>query len=132
MASKICYCGRALAFKDCCEPYLKDEKSPIGPEELMRSRYVAFVLKNIDYLLNTNDPQTRHDFDLKANKEWAEGVEFQGLEVLRQESSGNKGIVEFKATYRDLVSEEIHTHHEISKFRKQAGIWYFREGKIVK
>lgn len=129
--SKTCPCGQATAYEFCCEPFLQKEKAPPDPEALMRSRYVAFKLKKIDYLLDTNDPQTRQDFDLKANKEWAEGVEFLSLEVLRQESNGTKGLVEFKATYRDLQTGENQIHHEISKFRKQAGVWYFRDGRMV-
>jgi SEC-C motif-containing protein len=126
-----CYCGSSLSFEQCCQPYLNKESGAGSPETLMRSRYTAFVLKNMDYLIETQDPQTRQDFDIKLNREWAESVVFQKLEILRSEESGTKGLVEFKATFEDLKTKQTTVHHEISKFRKQAGVWYFREGKVI-
>lgn len=96
----------------------------------MRSRYTAFCLKNMDYVLETTDPQTRLDFDPAANKEWAQNSEFTGLEVLTSKAEGNKGMVEFRAHFH-TKGEEPQIHHEISKFRKQGGIWYFRDGKTI-
>ena len=96
----------------------------------MRSRYSAFIVKEYDYLEETLDPQTFFDFDNEANRAWAESVELFKLEILRAEESGNKAVVEFKAHFRQDGAE--HIHHEISKFRKQAGVWYFREGKVYR
>ena len=96
----------------------------------MRSRYSAFFAKNMEYILATTDPQTVLDFDMPATLEWAESAEFTGLEILRIQGEGNKGLVEFKATYR-INGGLPQIHHEIAKFRKQAGRWYFREGKVT-
>jgi SEC-C motif-containing protein len=95
----------------------------------MRSRYSAFAVKNMDYLLETHDPQTRDQFDRNANAEWAENSRFTELEILRTEEQGNKGLVEFRVTYEDLKNHKTINHHEISKFRKQNNVWFFREGK---
>lgn len=84
----------------------------------------------MNYILVTTDPQTRN-FDMRANKEWSEKSRFENLEIMNQSEQGNKAIVEFKATYRIETAEEPLIHHEISKFRKQAGIWYYRDGKIL-
>lgn len=94
----------------------------------MRSRYSAFVKNNMEYLQETTDPQTLLDIDEEANKEWAEVAKFQKLEILNSEEKGTKGIVEFKAYY--AVDGEDFIHHEISTFRKQAGRWYFKSGKV--
>jgi len=96
----------------------------------MRSRYCAFIKGEYEYLEETLDPQTAFDFDNEGNRAWGESVELFKLEILRAEESGNKAIVEFKAYFRKDGSE--HIHHELSKFRKQAGIWYFREGKVTR
>lgn len=96
----------------------------------MRSRYTAFTLRNMDYVQATTDPQTRMTFDLPTTREWAENSEFFKLEVLRSSAEGNKGMVEFRAHFRmNDGTEKI--HHELSKFRKQAGLWYFRDGKVL-
>lgn len=127
--SEICPCGSAKQFLDCCQPLL-DGGLASGPEALMRSRFTAFAQKNMDYIRVTTDPQTVLSFDMDGTRAWAESAEFFKLEVLRAAEQGNKGLVEFKAHFRagDAAPE---VHHEISKFRKQAGRWYFREGKVL-
>jgi SEC-C motif-containing protein len=125
-----CPCQSNQEFKDCCEPLLSGEREATTPEELMRSRYSAFTTKNIDYIAETTDPQTRTNFDMKANEDWANAAHFIKLEILKSSAEGNKGLVEFKATFQ-VGDEDPQVHHEISKFRKQGGVWYFREGKIL-
>lgn len=128
-----CSCGRERPFSQCCQPLLEGERSAEDPESLMRSRYSAFVHKNIEYLYETLDPQARSDFDREATVRWANNSEFIGLEILTASHEGNKGVVEFKAKFKPLGSQDAgkeQTHHEISKFRKQGGIWYFRDGKV--
>jgi len=124
-----CPCGSLKKQADCCDPFIEGEKEAGSPEELMRSRYTAFVIGNMDYIFETTDPQTRTQFDMKANKDWAESSKFLHLEILKSSEDGNKGLVEFKATFK-VGDQEPQIHHEVSKFRKQAGVWYFREGKI--
>lgn len=126
--SASCYCLSSKSYADCCQPYLEGEIAPT-PEALMRSRYTAYCLKNFEYLQETTDPQA--DVNHLANQEWALSVEFLKLEILRAEIDKNKGTVEFKATFKEIGKEEIHVHHELSKFRKQGGVWYFRDGRII-
>jgi len=125
-----CPCGSEKTYEACCGVYHHGEETPTTAESLMRSRYSAFIVKEYDYLEETLDPQTFFDFDNEANRAWAESVELFKLEILRAEESGNKAVVEFKAHFRQDGAE--HIHHEISKFRKQAGVWYFREGKVYR
>ncbi len=74
--------------------------------------------------MQTIDPQKKVDFANKENKAWMEQSEFIGLEVLSSSMDGNKGHVEFKASFVEDGKTEV--HHEKSKFRKLAGIWYYR------
>lgn len=124
-----CPCNPQKDYKSCCEPFISGQKTPATPEELMRSRYSAFALKQMKYVEDTTDPQTKVGFDMKANEEWAQAAQFQNLEVLQSSQDGNKGMVEFKATFQ-IGDQEPQVHHEVSKFRKQAGVWYFRDGKV--
>lgn len=124
-----CPCGTGKTYVECCQPYHDGEADAPTPEALMRSRYAAYALKLIDYLEDTLDPQTSEDFDREATRKWAEESTFEKLEVLGASEEGNKGFVEFKAHF--VVGAERHCHHEKSRFRKQAGRWYFREGRIL-
>ena len=100
----------------------------------MRSRYVAYATKNAAYIIDTTDPQRRHEVSREAVEAWMNEAEFLGLEILKQFDEGNKGLVEFIATYREAGPADVERperrHHEVSRFRKQAGRWYFRQGKV--
>jgi SEC-C motif-containing protein len=124
-----CFCCSNQSFAECCEPLLKGEKEAATPEALMRSRYSAFCTKNLDYVVETTDPQARHDMDKESTRAWMNDAQFSKLEVLASLSEGNKGSVEFKAYYR--MNDQDHIHHEFSKFRKQSGVWYFRDGRVI-
>lgn len=124
----LCPCDSETDYDSCCGLYHSGDETAPTAEKLMRSRYCAFIKKEYDYLEETLDPQTMMDFDNEGNRKWAESVTLVKLEILRAEENGNKAIVEFKAHYHENQTEQI--HHEISKFRKQAGVWYFREGKV--
>lgn len=123
-----CPCGSEASYSACCALYHSGEQQAPSAEKLMRSRYSAFVKKEYDYLEETLDPQTSQDFDHEANREWASKVRLTKLEILQSQENGNKAVVEFKAYFLEGDKELI--HHETSKFRKQGGVWYFREGKV--
>lgn len=129
-SSATCPCGTQNSYEECCGLFHAGEADAPTAEKLMRSRYCAFVKKEYDYLESTLDPQTSLDFDHEGNRAWADRMDLFKLEILRAEENGNKAIIEFKAHYREGGAELV--HHEISKFRKQAGVWYFREGKVFK
>ena len=114
-----CHCGSALNFDVCCEPILKGKSYPESAEKLMRSRYSAYVLADIDYLKNTLAPESRSDFDPATTKQWAQQAKWKGLKILSTElgqADDKKGTVEFIATYEQ--DGEGLDHHEVSKFRK--------------
>lgn len=123
-----CPCGSEKNYKDCCGVYHSGKALAPSAEALMRSRYCAFAKNEMQYLRDTTDPQTLESIDDEANKEWAERAKFIKLEIVNAEEKGTKGTVEFKAHYS--VDGEDYVHHEVSTFRKQAGQWFFKSGKI--
>ena len=123
-----CPCGSEKNYSQCCGQYHSGKSLPPTAETLMRARYCAFVKNEMDFLRDTTDPQSLTKIDDEANKQWAEVATFQNLEIISAEDSGNKGLVEFKAHYQ--VNGEDYIHHEVSTFRKQAGEWFFKSGKI--
>lgn len=88
----------------------------------MRSRYSAYVVGVIDYLLATWHPSTSPgDLELQL-------VKWLGLEVLHAESSGDAGLVEFVARCR--VNGRAQRLHESSRFIRQDGRWYYIDGQM--
>ncbi|MCD4676693.1 MAG: hypothetical protein K8S18_11970, partial [Desulfobacula sp.] len=47
-----CYCGSQKFYEECCFPFISGSLIPKNPEQLMRSRYSAFCIKNIEYLIS--------------------------------------------------------------------------------
>lgn len=129
-----CYCCSGINFADCCQPFLDGKSKPPTAETLMRSRYSAYVLKDVDYLLHTTHPSTRKCHDRESIKNWAEQTSWQKLEIISTadgNSKDKKGAVEFKAHYLDAGSEP-HIHHEYSRFLRELGKWFFVDGKVYK
>ena len=88
----------------------------------MRSRYAAYVLGLLDYLLATWHPSTAPgDLELPPLK-WL------GLEVRTSEASGDAGVVEFVARYRVGGGSAVRLH-ERSRFVRIDGRWLYVDGK---
>ncbi len=89
----------------------------------MRSRYSAYVVGRIDYLLATWHGSTAPgELDLSP-------VKWIGLEVLRAEEAGDAGIVEFVARCR--VNGRAQRMHETSRFVRQDARWYYIDGQVM-
>jgi SEC-C motif-containing protein len=98
----------------------------------MRSRYTAYVLGEIDYILGSLHPDHREDVDRKATEAWSKSAEWKGLEVVSTEGGGeadDKGQVEFIARFVLKGTEQV--HHERAEFERYAGKWYFVDGETV-
>lgn len=124
-----CPCGTDKEFSQCCEPFITGKALPQTAEELMRSRYTAYTIQNIDYIKQTLAPESQEDFDLQASKDWAQNAKWMGLKILKTKkgtSEDKTGTVEFVATYND--GKDTLEHHEVSEFRKNKGRWFFVDG----
>ena len=124
-----CSCGSGRPFEGCCGPYLSGEKLPESAEALMRSRYSAYVRQQIPYLGDTLHPDHRDDYDEAATRRWAQSADWTGLEVRSSAPGGDadEELVEFIASYR--VDAVPHRHHEIGRFRRSQGRWYYVDGQ---
>jgi SEC-C motif domain protein len=119
-----CYCGSSLSFKNCCEPYLKNQQKAPTAVALMRSRYSAFATGAADYLVATTHLSQRK-FHKKADiLEWSKSNHWIKLEVL----ATTETTVTFKAYYLDSeLKAQIHSEH--STFVFENGNWYYVDGE---
>ena len=127
-----CPCGSGAPLNACCKPLLDGTTKAPTAEALMRSRYTAYTLQDIDYLASTLDPDELRDFDRATTEEWARDSTWMGLEIVKTSAgSGNDkdGTVEFKARYERAGA--MHEHHEVSRFRNMGGRWLYSGGKDV-
>lgn len=103
---------------------------PATAEELMRSRFAAFVRADASWLRRTWHPSTRPDadaLDLTDNPAW------RGLQIVDTVAGGpgdDTGIVEFRATYR-APGGGVGVLHERSRFVREGGRWFYVDGDVI-
>ncbi|WP_316861330.1 YchJ family metal-binding protein [uncultured Cohaesibacter sp.] len=126
MSHDSCPCGSGQSFESCCGRFLSGKAMPERAEQLMRSRYSAYVKLDIGYLRETLWPKYRQNFDLYGTTKWATESRWTGLSILaleKGESQDRQGTVLFEARYLSLG--ELRTHRELSLFKKKSGRWYY-------
>ena len=124
MKQRRCPCGTGLAYAECCGR-LHDGTATAGTaEQLMRSRYSAFVVGDAGYLQRTWHSSTRpRRLDLDDAVRWT------GLEVLVTTGGSllaAEGTVEFRASY--LREGRPGAQHETSRFVREDGQWRYLDG----
>lgn len=118
-----CPCGSSAVFGSCCAPFHRGAAAD-SPEQLMRSRYSAFVVGNARYLSETWHPRTRpDDLTLDPDQEW------EGLEVLASSHDGaDAGTVVFRARWRHGRAHGL--LRETSRFVRARERWYYLDGDV--
>ena len=121
-----CPCGSKKSVDVCCQKFISGNALPDTPEELMRSRYTAYTLCDINYIEKTMLAPANNQFDAEATKQWSQQVNWLKLEVLNSSIQEDKGTVEFCAHF--MFENKKHLMHEISEFIKKDGKWYYVNG----
>lgn len=121
-----CMCLSGEQYGDCCGRFHSGAAEASTAEQLMRSRYCAFVLLDAAYLLRTWHSSTAPAaLDLDPELQW------RRLDIMATSGGGpmeNRGTVEFKAWFRH--GSERGTHHELSRFVREDRRWFYVDGDI--
>lgn len=130
--AKDCPCGSGLSFAECCRRYIAGEAKAPTAEALMRSRYSAYVVGNIGYLVKTTLPKMRTGNLRAGYQSTHDTIQWIGLNVLECRLGGEKdkvGKVLFRAFY--IQGGESSVHEELSRFRRSGGDWYYIDGQVL-
>ena len=119
-----CPCGSSEAYARCCGRFHAGEL-PESAEQLMRSRFSAFRMGQMDYIRETWHPATRpNDLDADASVVWST------LVVHAHTQQGDAATVEFEARFLQLGERQSWcVLTEASQFSREQGRWYYVEGK---
>ncbi len=120
-----CPCG-AAAFAECCAPLLAGRAQAQTAEALMRSRFTAYALGELGYLMETWHPE--HCPGAEAIEEGL-GLTWTRLDIRATLDGGeqdNQGEVEFIAHFK--VNGRAAQLHERSRFERRDGQWCYRDG----
>lgn len=132
VAALACPCDSGESYADCCQPLHRQKVRAQTAEHLMRSRYTAYALKLIDYLVETTHPSQRTQKLRQAITDWAAQADFGRLEIIatwQGRASDNIGKVEFIAHYRQQ-GKELRLH-ERSRFKRYRREWTYLDGEIA-
>jgi SEC-C motif-containing protein len=122
--ARRCPCGTGLPLAECCGRLHEGAAAAATAEQLMRSRYSAFALADVGYLLATWHPRTR-----PATLELDPDVRWTGLDVLATTGGSpleREGTVEFRAHH--AVAGRTGAQHERSRFVREHGRWLYLDG----
>lgn len=125
IATDPCPCGSGEPFGSCCQAIHHGEL-PETAEQLMRSRYSAYAVGNMDYIWQTWHPTTRPVVSMPdAVLPW---VKLEVVDTVGGGPDDDEGVVEYKAHYRD--GEGTSALHERATFSRRAGRWFYVEGDL--
>lgn len=121
-----CPCGSGESFGRCCLALHRGERQAATAEQLMRARYSAYAVGDLDYVWRSWHPRTRPPA-LTADERLA----WTGLEILDTVAgrpADQTGEVEFRAHYRHDARPG--TLHERSRFAVRARRWLYVDGDL--
>lgn len=120
-----CPCGGSgEPFGRCCLAVHRGERQAVTAEQLMRARYSAYAVGDLDYVWRSWHPSTRPaELTPDGRLTWT------GLQILDIVDGGPKdqtGEVEFRAQYRE--GSRTGTLQERSRFAVRARRWFYVDG----
>ncbi len=130
----------SLRLDRCCMPIIRGKAKAPTAESLMRARYTAFALAEVDFIIDSHHPDTRGEVKRDEIEEWSKNSEWLGLEIAQTEmgtEKDNDGIVIFHARYKapdpstGRPEPKVHDHWERSLFRKHDGAWKFLDAQGI-
>lgn len=132
MNTTACPCTSGSPYKECCGRYHAGQK-PEDALVLMKSRYCAYVRKNIDYIVKTTHPlnHSRNKSTARWKQELAEfanNTQFLGLRIIEFVDGDKSATVTFTA-YLMQADRDI-SFTEKSTFLKVKGQWLYQSGEI--
>lgn len=127
-----CPCGLGL-YAQCCKPLHQNQQVASSAQQLMRSRYSAFALGEIDYIVKTTAIEQQAALDCAAITAWSQSNQWLGLDIVavNEQLDRSHAQVEFIAHFcatkssPTQVAAKAEQHREVSYFVKHNAAWYF-------
>lgn len=125
-----CPCCSKLNYEACCGLYHDERLIPKTFEALMRSRYSAYTMANMDYIKETMQGKPLENFNELDAKTWSQNVKWLKLKIVNvHNASSEQGHVEFIASF--IENGQHRSIHEVSEFQLINGRWLYVDGADV-
>lgn len=129
--SRPCPCTSKKPYDRCCGPFHAGQALPETAELLMRSRFSAYALGKVDYLIATRPAARRADEDRGELLRYCKSVQPVGLKIVARELGGpgdDTGLVTFHASLQ--INGRRSLHIETSAFAREDGRWVYVDGTV--
>jgi SEC-C motif-containing protein len=132
--ARPCPCTSGLDYRECCAPFHRCEREAPDAPSLVRARFAAFALGEVDYVWRTLD----HEHDdrsrpreevLRAIRESARTARYTRLAILDASELGDEARVLFRAGVFERGKDRSFV--ELSDFRRGAGAWRYLCGRCL-
>ncbi|MBL0313104.1 MAG: hypothetical protein IPP78_10410 [Holophagaceae bacterium] len=127
--SRPCPCTSKLTYDRCCQPFIDGKKAAETATLLMRSRFSAYALGKVDYLLKTTAEVERAKLDHDELVQYCRTIKCVSLKIVSAELGGPEdqtGTVKFRASLQVQGKRQLHI--ELSRFIREAGAWVYVDG----
>lgn len=128
--SRPCPCTSKRPYAACCQPFLEGGKLPPTAVQLMRSRFTAYALGRVDYLITTTAEAKRAEIDREDLARYCASISCVSLKIVTTEQGGagdEAGVVKFHASLSS--GGKRHLHIERSTFVREEGAWRYVDGE---
>ena len=145
----LCPCGSTEPYNTCCLAIINGEKAPNSPEQLMRTRYSAYAMKNAQYIYDTYAQSSQRSQSINEISSWINSCQWLKLTIhhsscfdsLIKTTQHNNVLptVEFTALY--LSDNKIYQMTEKSRFIQEISVkpvsdqnkkqWLYLDGKDI-
>jgi SEC-C motif-containing protein len=129
----LCPCGSLQPYMQCCQCLHDFSQTANSAEQLMRSRYAAFALSKIDYIVQTTAPAQQKLLDVQAITDWSQQNQWLGLTIVSSQADlkPRHAKVEFIAHFKNKPNgQDEQRHHELSSFVQIDTRWYFLDPTV--
>jgi len=131
--SSPCPCSSGKPYRDCCQPAHKGSLEPERPADVVRARYSAYAIGDVDFLWRTLHPKHEdralpEDLARRSLEETSKAFKYPGLTIFSEKVDGASAVVTFRAKVfergRDLSFEEA------SRFELTGHGWRYLSGDV--
>jgi len=128
-----CPCGSLKKYKKCCKIFHNGSDAKTA-EELMRSRFTAYISNDANYIIKTTHSDNQ-DYTLNIDS-WKKDIinfsdytDFIKLEILESVEGKKESFVKFTATLKQDNLDASFT--ENSRFLKVNNKWFYIDGTFT-
>jgi len=129
--SRPCPCTSKKPYDRCCGPFHAGTALPETAEALMRSRFSAYALGKVDYLISTRPEAKRAEENRDELRQYCKSVSCVGLKIVAREKGGkddDTGVVTFHASLQANGRRTLHI--ETSTFARENSRWVYVDGVV--